>query len=87
MASKRDEKSLNERKNYLPAMGRSLTREEEGASVAEVAASLPACLLGAMEELKSSENLKRRKKRRKILVSLKIQREVILSLFSPIGLL
>ena len=38
-------------------MGRSMTGEGEGASVAEIAASLPARLLGAMEELSSSENL------------------------------
>ena len=38
-------------------MGRSMTGGEEGASVAEVAASLPARLLGAMEELRSSENM------------------------------
>ena len=37
-------------------MGRLMTRGGEGASVAEVAASLPAHRLGAMEELKSSEN-------------------------------
>ena len=35
-------------------MGRSMTGGGEGPSVAEVAASLPAHLLGAMEELKSS---------------------------------
>jgi len=34
-----------------------MTGGGEGASVAEVAASLPARLLGAMEELKSSVNL------------------------------
>ena len=38
-------------------MGRSMNGGGEGPSVAEVAASLPARLLGAMEELKSSENL------------------------------
>ena len=38
-------------------MGRSMIGGGEGASVAEVAASFPARLLGAMEELKSSENL------------------------------
>ena len=38
-------------------MGRSMTRGGEGASIAEVAASLPARLLGAMEELRSFENL------------------------------
>ena len=38
-------------------MGRSMNGGGEGASVAEVAASLPARLLGVMEELKSSENL------------------------------
>ena len=31
--------------------------EGQDASVAEVATSLPACLLEAMEELRSSENL------------------------------
>jgi len=57
MASKRDEKSLDKRENSLPTMGRSMTGGGEGASVAEIAASLPARLLGAMEELSSSENL------------------------------
>ena len=38
-------------------MGRSMTGGGEGSSIAEVAASLPARLLGAIEELKSSENL------------------------------
>ena len=57
MTSKRDEKSLDKRENSLPAMGCSMTGGGEGASIAEVAASLPARLLGAMEELKSSENL------------------------------
>ena len=38
-------------------MGRSMTRGGEGPSVAEVTASLPARLLGPMENLKSSENL------------------------------
>ena len=37
-------------------MGRSMTGGGEGASVTEVAASLPARLLGAMKELWSSEN-------------------------------
>ena len=60
-------------------MGHSMTGGGEGPSVTEVAASLPAHLLGAMEELKSSENLNERE-RRKRLVSLEIQREVILSL-------
>jgi len=41
----------------LPAMGRSMTGGGEGPSVADIAAFLPARLLGAMEELKSSENL------------------------------
>ena len=36
-------------------MGRSMTGGGEGPSVAEVAVSLPARLLGAMEELKSSK--------------------------------
>ena len=40
-------------------MGRSMIRGGEGPSVAEIAASLPA-LLGAIEELKSSENLNKR---------------------------
>ena len=57
MASKRNEKSLDKRENFLPGMGRSMTGGGEGASVAEVVASLPARFLGAMEELKSSENL------------------------------
>jgi len=38
-------------------MGRSMTGGGEGPSVAKVATSLPARLLGAMEELKSSEKL------------------------------
>ena len=38
-------------------MGRSMTWGGKGASATEVAASLPARLLGAMEKLKSSENL------------------------------
>ena len=38
-------------------MGRLMTGGGEGASVTEVTASLPACRLGAMKELKSSENL------------------------------
>ena len=38
-------------------MGRLMTERGEGASIAEVDASLPARLLGAMEELRSSENL------------------------------
>ena len=38
-------------------MVRSMTGGGEGASIAEVAASLPARLLGAMKELRSSENL------------------------------
>ena len=38
-------------------MGRSMTGGGGGLSVAVVAASLPARLLGAMEELKSSETL------------------------------
>ena len=38
-------------------MGCSMIGGGEGPSIAEVASSLPACLLGAMEELKSSENL------------------------------
>ena len=37
-------------------MGRSMTGRGEGASFAEVAASLPARLLGARKELWSSEN-------------------------------
>ena len=37
-------------------MGRSMTGGGEGASIAEVAASLHARLLGAMKELWSSEN-------------------------------
>ena len=38
-------------------MGHSMTGGGEGPSVAKVASSLPTRLLGAMEELKSSENL------------------------------
>ena len=49
MASKRDEKSLDKRKNSLPAMGRSMTGGGEGASVVEVADSFPARLLGAIK--------------------------------------
>ena len=50
-------KSLDKRENSLPVMGRSMIGGGEAASVAEVVASLPACLLGVIEELKSSKNL------------------------------
>ena len=43
-----------------------MTRVGEGASVAEVAASLRARLLGAMKELRSSENLNEEKEEKEI---------------------
>ena len=43
-------------------MGHSMTGGGEGPSIAEIAAFLPACLLGAMEELTSSENLNERER-------------------------
>ena len=69
-------------------MGRSMIGGGEGASVAEVAASLPARRLGAM---KNCEVLKigMKEKKRKEIRSLKVRsilREVN-SLFQPIGLL
>ena len=66
-------------------MGHSMTGGGEGPSVAEVAASLPARLLGAMEELKSSENQTKKKEEKEIFFSLKIRREVILSLSAQSG--
>ena len=55
------------RENSLPAIGRSMTGGGEGASVAEVAASLPARHLGAMEELRSSENPSEGEERRDLI--------------------
>ena len=49
-------------------MGRSMTGGGEGASVAEVDASLPARLLRAMKELKSSENLSEREGERDLVL-------------------
>ena len=46
-------------------MGRSMTGGGEGPSVAEVAASLPARLLGAIEELKSSKKILTKEKEKK----------------------
>ena len=56
MASKRDENLWIREKNPYPH-GAFDDQRSRGASIAEVAASLPARLLGAMKELKSSENL------------------------------
>ena len=56
-----------------------------GTSVAEVAASLPARLLGAMEELKSSENHNKGEGGERDLFLLKFEEK--LTLFQPIGLL
>ena len=50
-------------------MGRSMIGGGESASVAEVAASLPARRLGAIEELKSSENLSKGKEEGRDLIS------------------
>ena len=67
-------------------MGHSMTRGGEGASVTEVAASLPARLLGVMEELKSSENLNEGKEKKETCFSENSKRSDSLS-FSPIGFL
>ena len=60
----------------------------EGPSVVEVATSFPARLLGAIGELKKCSNFQTKKKKgEEIWSSLKIQREVVPSLFSLIGFL
>ena len=48
-------------------MGRSMTEGGGGPSVAEVAASLPARLLGAMEELKKFLKYQTKKKEEKVI--------------------
>ena len=54
----------------------------EGPSIVEVATSFPARLLGAIGELKKCLNFQTKKKEEeKIWSSLKIQREVVPSLF------
>ena len=60
-------------------MGRLMTGGGEGPSVAEVAASLPARLLGAMKEQKSSENLNEEGGERDLFL-LKFKEKLILSL-------
>ena len=50
-ALKERRQSLIKRERSLPAIGRSMTGGGEGPSVAEVATSFPARLLGAIEEL------------------------------------
>ena len=67
-------------------MGRSMTGGGEGPSVAEVAAPLPAHLLGAMEELKSSKNLNEGEREKRDLFSGNSKRSDSLS-FNPIGFL
>ena len=63
-----------------------MTGGGEGPSVVEVATSFPARLLGAIGELKKCSNFQTKKKEgEKIWSSLKIQREVVPSLFSLIG--
>ena len=62
-----------------------MTGGGEGPSVPEVAASLPARLLGSMEELNNSGDLDEEERKRKRFISLKIQREVILSLSARSG--
>ena len=54
-------------------MGRSMTEGGEGTSIAEVAASLLVRRLGAMEELKSSENPSKGKEEGRDLISEKIE--------------
>ena len=48
--------SLIKRESSLPAIGRSMAGGGEGPSVAEVATSFPARLLGAIEELRKLSN-------------------------------
>jgi len=50
-ALKERQQSLIKKRSPLPAIGRSMTGGGEGPSVAEVATSFPARLLGAIEEL------------------------------------
>ena len=69
-------------------MGRSMTGGGGGGpSVAEVTASLPARLLGAMEELKSSKSIKRRRKKKKRFVFSENSKRSNSFYVSPIGLL
>ena len=70
-------------------MGCSMIGGGEGASVAEVAASLPACRLGAIKNCEGVLKIRMKEKKKKEICSLKIQsilREVN-SLFQPIKLL
>ena len=67
-------------------MGRLMIGRGDGASVAEVAASLPAHRLGAMEELKSSENPSEGKEEGRDLISEEnwsVLEKVILSFIPP----
>jgi len=83
-------KISEKRENSLPAMGRSMTEGGEGTSIAEVATSLLACRLGAMEELRSSENSSKGEEEGRDLISEKKTRSVLResnSLFQPTGLL
>ena len=50
-------------------MGRSMIGGGDGAFVAEIAASLPTCRLGVMEELKSSKNPSKEKEEGRDLIS------------------
>jgi len=63
-----------------------MTGGGEGPSVAEVAPSLPARLLGAIGELKKFLKYQTKKKeRRRDSCSLKVQREVVLSFSAQSG--
>ena len=62
-----------------------MTGGGEGPSVSEVAASLPARLLGAMEELKSSENLNKEEGGERDLFLWKFKEKLILSLSAQSG--
>ena len=65
-----------------------MTGGGERPSIVEVATSFPARLLGAIGELKKCSNFQMKKKEgEEIWSSLKIQREVVPSLFSLIGFL
>jgi len=57
LALKERRQSLIKRKSPLPATGRSMTEGGGGPSVAEVAASFPARLLGTIEELQKFSKL------------------------------
>ena len=70
-------KISRKKENSLPAMGRSMIGGGEGASVAEVAASLPTRCLGGMEELRSSENPSEGEEEGRDLISGKKTRSVL----------